>query len=74
MALVVAGQAPNPATGGVDADFSLACFNPNGTVDTTFGSGGAVATDFGSGSRGDFPNTLVVPPDVKLVAFRIVLR
>ena len=41
--IVVAGTSFSP-TG---ADFALARYNTNGSLDTTFGSGGTVATDFG---------------------------
>ena len=35
-------------TGGSDNDFSLARYNPDGTLDTSFGSGGYVVEDLGS--------------------------
>ena len=46
-------------------DFLLARFNPDGTLDTSFGTGGLVVTDFGRGSR---TNALVLQADGKLVA------
>src|SRR5436309_372857 len=39
--IVVAGISPAPTS-----DFSIARFNPDGTLDTSFGSGGFVTTDF----------------------------
>jgi uncharacterized delta-60 repeat protein len=34
------------AAGANDKDFTLACYRPNGTLDTSFGTGGKVITDF----------------------------
>ncbi len=47
------------------ADFALARYNANATLDSTFGSGGKLATSFG-GSAG--ANALILQPDGKLVA------
>jgi uncharacterized delta-60 repeat protein len=63
--LVIAGAA-NQELG--DIDFGLARYNPDGTLDPTFGAGGRVSTDFGSGTRGDRVSSLVVQADGKLVA------
>src|SRR5438034_1403148 len=41
--LVAAGQA---STGYRQGDFALARYNPNGSLDATFGAGGKVTTDF----------------------------
>ncbi|HEX5880137.1 MAG TPA: delta-60 repeat domain-containing protein, partial [Actinomycetota bacterium] len=57
--LVAAGVAPT-ATG---SDFALARYNPNGTLDASFGAGGTVTTDLIGGA-----NALVVQADGKLVA------
>ncbi|MEJ5362064.1 MAG: delta-60 repeat domain-containing protein [Spirochaetota bacterium] len=43
--IVVAGYVYN----GSNYDFALARYNPDGTLDTTFGNGGIVTTDFGVG-------------------------
>ncbi|MCX7619129.1 delta-60 repeat domain-containing protein, partial [Tepidiforma sp.] len=59
--LVAAGLSSNG-----DYDFALVRYNPNGTLDPTFGSGGKVITDLGSGS--DEAHDLVLQPDGKLVA------
>ncbi|WP_318773950.1 Ig-like domain-containing protein, partial [Meiothermus sp.] len=59
--LVAAGPSSNG-----DYDFALVRYNPNGTLDPTFGSGGKVITDLGSGS--DEAHALVLQPDGKLVA------
>ena len=37
---------------GTTADFALARYNPDGTLDSTFGVGGKVTTDFGGRDRG----------------------
>jgi uncharacterized delta-60 repeat protein len=51
-----------------DADFFLARFNSNGTVDTTFGINGVAIGDFGNTSL-DRGNDLVVLPDGRIVVF-----
>jgi uncharacterized delta-60 repeat protein len=47
--LVAAGYTLPPSFAG---DFALARYNPDGTLDTTFGTGGKVTTDFGSFDQG----------------------
>ena len=47
-------------------DFALARYNPDGTLDSGFGSGGKVLTPIGSISA--YANALAVQPDGKLVA------
>jgi len=64
--IVVAGAgffvAPGPTSG---QQFVLARYNPNGSLDPTFGSGGKVTTGFGSNlSRGQ---DMVLQPDGKIV-------
>jgi uncharacterized delta-60 repeat protein/uncharacterized repeat protein (TIGR01451 family) len=48
------------------SDFALARYNPDGTLDRTFGSGGQVTTDFAGGP--DEALDLTLQPDGKLVA------
>jgi uncharacterized delta-60 repeat protein len=48
-------------------DFTLACYNSSGALDSTFGNGGVVATDF-SGGTDDIAYALTVQRDGKLVA------
>jgi uncharacterized delta-60 repeat protein len=60
--LVVAGSSDVNFSPG---DFALARYNPDGSLDASFGSGGRVLTDFGGS---DFASTLIVQPDGKLVA------
>src|SRR5206468_2228536 len=59
--LVLAGEAQTS----IDSDdFALARYNPDGTLDSTFGSGGTVTTDF-AGS-GDEAHALAIQADGKL--------
>ena len=59
------------ATGYLEAghrnhDFALACYNPSGTLDQSFGNGGRVTTDF-FGATDDIAYGLSVQSDGKLV-------
>src|SRR5687768_8651350 len=64
--IVVAVQAPFPDRG---YDFGLARYNPDGTLDPTFGAGGKVLTDFPYPvNSGDRPLALALQPDGKIVA------
>ncbi len=47
-------------------DFGLARYNPNGTLDTSFGTGGGVFTDFASGD--DFGFAVALQTDGKIIA------
>ena len=47
-------------------DFALARYNPNGTLDTSFGSGGKVRTDFGGYYEG--ARSVALQADGKIVA------
>ena len=49
-----------------DTDFALARYNPDGTPDTTFGSGGQVSTDFVGMEDDAF--SILIQPDGKIVA------
>jgi uncharacterized delta-60 repeat protein len=53
------------ALGNSDRDFALARYNPNGSFDSTFGSGGIVFTDFGN-SEG--AHAIALQPDGKIIA------
>ena len=59
--LVVAGYTHN----GSIADFALARYNPDGSLDTTFDGDGLLTTDF-AGSN-DQAHTLILQPDGKIV-------
>jgi uncharacterized delta-60 repeat protein len=47
-------------------DFTVACYNSNGTLDQTFGNGGVAVTDF-SGGTDDIAYALAVQRDNKIV-------
>src|SRR6266436_4086226 len=49
-----------------DTDFALARYNPDGTLDTTFGNGGTVMTDFFGNEDDAF--SVLIQPDGKIVA------
>src|SRR5947199_260120 len=51
---------------GVRCDFVVVCYDANGSLDATFGTGGKVTTPVGSG--GDYADALLFQPDGKLVA------
>jgi uncharacterized delta-60 repeat protein len=62
--IVVAGYAQ---VSGFNYDFALARYNPNGSLDNTFGGGdGKVTTDFFGGDDGAL--SMVLQPDGKIVA------
>jgi uncharacterized delta-60 repeat protein len=63
--LVAAGSTVTFTGGGANTDFALARYNPDGSLDASFGSGGRVTTDF-AGST-DQANALVMQGS-KLVA------
>ncbi len=52
-----------------DHDFTVACYNANGTLDQTFGNGGIAATDF-SGGTDDIAYALAVQRDNIIVGGR----
>ena len=51
---------------GLNEDFALVRYNPDGTLDSSFGSGGKVTTSIGS--SGSYASALILQPDGKLVA------
>ncbi len=62
--IIVGGSAQSQD--GTDRQFALARFNPNGSLDTAFGSGGKVTTNFGSDN--DYIRGVAVQTDGKIVA------
>jgi uncharacterized delta-60 repeat protein len=62
--LVAAGVVDT--TSGTESDFALARYNPDGTLDPSFGAGGLVTTDFAA--TNDQAEALAVQADGKLVA------
>ena len=63
--IVVAGGVAIPGSG-TAADFALARYNPNGSLDTSFDGDGKVITDFAAAVDGAF--SVAVQPDGKIVA------
>jgi uncharacterized delta-60 repeat protein len=51
-----------------NADFALARYNTDGSLDTSFGSGGKVLTDFSGSSGYDEANVVTIQKDGKIVA------
>ncbi|MEY2562484.1 MAG: hypothetical protein QOH88_677 [Verrucomicrobiota bacterium] len=52
--------------GSSGSDFAMTRSNPDGTLDSTFGTGGRVQTDFPNGNGG-LANALLIQPDGKIV-------
>src|SRR5260370_24981464 len=53
-----------------DRNFAIVRYNPDGSLDSTFGSGGIVTTDFGIpdiNNRVDYAQAVAIQPDGKLV-------
>jgi uncharacterized delta-60 repeat protein len=69
--LVAAGLATGEAT---NLDFALARYNPDGSLDPSFGNGGEVTTDFGGFPPDDHAHSLVQQADGKLVVAGGVFR
>jgi uncharacterized delta-60 repeat protein len=62
--IVVAGRANTSFE--VQSDFALARYNPDGSLDTSFGSGGKVTTEFSGSSDGE-ATALALQPDGKII-------
>lgn len=60
--IIVAGYDYNATN---DADFALARFNPNGSLDFSFNTDGKLTTAIGTGN--DFPQSIVIQPDGKII-------
>jgi uncharacterized delta-60 repeat protein len=60
--IVVAGFA---LRAGIDGDFALVRYNPDGSLDASFGAGGVVTTDLGT--SGDDARAIVIQPDGRIV-------
>lgn len=63
--VVVGGYAAGAS--GFHSDFALARYNPDGTLDSSFGAGGKTKTDFGALSD-DAVRGLAIQPDGRIVA------
>jgi uncharacterized delta-60 repeat protein len=62
--IVAVGQTALTDTG--PSDFALVRYNPDGSVDTTFGNSGFVSTPFGTSVA--FANTVLIQIDSKIIA------
>jgi uncharacterized delta-60 repeat protein len=62
--IVAVGQTGLTVTG--PSDFALVRYNPDGSVDTTFGNSGFVSTPFGTSVA--FANTVLIQIDGKIIA------
>ena len=62
--IVAVGQTALTDTG--SSDFALVRYNPDGSVDTTFGNSGFVSTPFGASVA--FANTVLIQIDGKIIA------
>ncbi len=62
--VILAGHTQTSTTG---LDFALARYNPNGTLDASFGSGGKVTTPIASGTNPDTAQAVAVRADGKIV-------
>jgi uncharacterized delta-60 repeat protein len=62
--IIVAGAYRGPENNYYD--FALARYNPNGTLDTSFGTNGKILTDFEG--RGDLAYTIALQSDGKIIA------
>lgn len=66
--MVVVGNAIDLAAGG-NSDFGVARYNPDGSLDTSFGGDGRITTDFGCANGcNDRANALGLQSDGKIVA------
>ena len=65
--IVAVGQTALSDTG--PSDFALVRYNPDGSVDTTFGNSGFVSTPFGTSEA--FANTVLIQIDGKIIAVGI---
>ncbi len=66
---IVAVGTTNTAATGIDYDFALVRYNPNGSLDSSFGGVGWVITPFTTfASSRDIADSVVVQPDGKIVA------
>jgi uncharacterized delta-60 repeat protein len=62
--IVVAGRVPGSGATGSKSGFGIARYNPDGSLDTSFGDGGEVRTDFGIPADA---RAMVLQPDGKMI-------
>ena len=70
--ILVGGRANTPST--VDSSFALLRYNPNGTLDPTFGSGGIVFTNIGESLDGITAIALQTDGKIVVSGFRAFVR
>jgi uncharacterized delta-60 repeat protein len=63
--IVVVGSAATIGPGGPNTDFAIARYNPDGSLDVSFGMGGRVTTDIGTFA--DSAAAVALQPDGKIV-------
>src|SRR5262249_25797762 len=61
--IVVAGSVYN----GSNWDFGVARYNPDGSLDASFGGGGVALVDFGGASAIDWATAVALQPDGKII-------
>ena len=61
------GGSAAPTVAGVDSDFVVARYNPNGSLDGSFGNGGIVTTNTAAGNGSDEIYAIALASDAKLV-------
>lgn len=64
--ILVGGEIYDPGT--AVSDFGLVRYNPDGSLDSSFGSGGTATADLGGAGYYDWINAVAVSPDGKIVA------
>ncbi|HSB11392.1 MAG TPA: hypothetical protein VLM38_18030 [Blastocatellia bacterium] len=65
--IVAVGFTQGTDQGPINSDFALARYNPDGSLDASFGTAGKVHTDFNSGSS-DIAYATVIQSDGKIIA------
>jgi uncharacterized delta-60 repeat protein len=65
---ILVGGSTAPTAILVDSDFMVARYKPDGSLDTSFGTGGIVITPTGAGNASDEIYDIALQSDSKLVA------
>jgi uncharacterized delta-60 repeat protein len=65
---ILVGGSTAPTVIGVDSDFMVARYNPDGSLDSSFGSGGIVTTNTAAANGSDEIYDIALQSDAKLVA------
>ena len=67
-AILLQGDGKIVTAGWVEFTFALARYNPDGSLDATFGTGGTVTTSFGAYPLSAYANAIALQGDGKIVA------